>query len=66
MDRWEGIERPYTDEDVARLRGSVVVEHTLARRGAERLRKLLQEEPYVAALGGLTGGQAVQMVKAGL
>ncbi|HWB56454.1 MAG TPA: isocitrate lyase, partial [Gaiellaceae bacterium] len=46
--------------------GSVVVEHTLARRGAERLRKLLQEEPYVAALGGLTGGQAVQMVKAGL
>ena len=66
MDRWEGIERPYTDEDVARLRGSVVVEHTLARRGAERLWKLLQEEPYVAALGGLTGGQAVQMVKAGL
>jgi isocitrate lyase len=66
MDRWEGIERPYTDEDVARLRGSVVVEHTLARRGAERLWKLLSEEPYVAALGGLTGGQAVQMVKAGL
>jgi isocitrate lyase len=66
MDRWEGIERPYTDEDVARLRGSVVVEHTLARRGAERLWKLLNEEPYVAALGGLTGGQAVQMVKAGL
>jgi isocitrate lyase len=66
MDRWEGIERPYTDEDVARLRGSVVVEHTLARRGSERLWKLLEEEPYVAALGGLTGGQAVQMVKAGL
>jgi isocitrate lyase len=66
MERWEGIERPYTDEDVARLRGSVVVEHTLARRGAERLWKLLNEEPYVAALGGLTGGQAVQMVKAGL
>jgi isocitrate lyase len=66
MERWEGIERPYTVEDVERLRGSVQVEHTLARLGADRLWKLLQDEPYVAALGALTGGQAVQMVKAGL
>jgi isocitrate lyase len=66
MDRWEGIERPYTEEDVGRLRGSVHVEHTLARLGAERLWRLLQEEYYVAALGAMTGGQAVQMVKAGL
>jgi isocitrate lyase len=66
MERWEGIERPYAEEDVERLRGSVQVEHTLARLGAERLWELLQEEPYVAALGALTGGQAVQMVKAGL
>jgi isocitrate lyase len=66
MDRWDGIERPYTDEDVRRLRGSVRVEHTLARLGAERLWNLLHEEPYVAALGALSGGQAVQMVKAGL
>jgi isocitrate lyase len=66
MDRWHGIERPYAEEDVERLRGSVTVEHTLARLGAERLWRLLEEEPYVAALGALTGGQAVQMVKAGL
>jgi isocitrate lyase len=66
MERWEGIERPYTEEDVERLRGSVHVEHTLARLGAERLWALLQDKPYVAALGALTGGQAVQMVKAGL
>jgi len=66
MERWEGIERLYAEEDVERLRGSVQVEHTLARLGAERLWELLQEEPYVAALGALTGGQAVQMVKAGL
>jgi isocitrate lyase len=66
MDRWQGIERPYTEEDVERLRGSVTVEHTLARLGAERLWRLLHEEPYVAALGAMTGGQAVQMVKAGL
>ena len=66
MERWEGIERPYTEEDVERLRGSVQVEHTLARLGAERLWRLLREEPYVAALGALTGGQAVQVVKAGL
>ncbi len=66
MDRWEGIERPYTDEDVARLRGSVHVEHTLARLGAERLWRLLEDRGYVAALGAMTGGQAVEMVKAGL
>jgi isocitrate/methylisocitrate lyase len=66
MDRWDGIDRPYTEEDVQRLRGSVRIEHTLARLGAERLWRLLQEEEYVAALGALTGGQAVQMVKAGL
>jgi len=66
MDRWIGIERPYTDDDVERLRGSVCVEHTLARLGAERLWTLLHREPYVAALGALTGGQAVQMVRAGL
>jgi len=64
--RWDGIERPYTSEDVERLRGSVQVEHTLARLGAERLWALLQHEDYVPALGALTGGQAVQMVKAGL
>ena len=61
-----GILRPYTREDVERLRGTVHVEHTLARLGAERLRKLLESEPYVPSLGALTGGQAVQMVKAGL
>jgi isocitrate lyase len=64
--RWDGIERPYTSEDVERLRGSVQVEHTLARLGAERLWELLQHEDHVPALGALTGGQAVQMVKAGL
>jgi isocitrate lyase len=60
------IERPYSTDDVERLRGSVVVEHTLARRGALRLRELLESEEWVAALGAMTGGQAVQMVKAGL
>jgi isocitrate lyase len=64
--RWDGIERPYGAEDVERLRGTVHVEHTLARLGAERLWELLQHEDYVPALGALTGGQAVQMVKAGL
>jgi isocitrate lyase len=64
--RWEGISRPYTAEDVARLRGSVLIEQTLARLGAERLWKLLHEDDYVAALGALTGNQAMQMVKAGL
>jgi isocitrate/methylisocitrate lyase len=64
--RWEGIERPYTSEDVDRLRGTVQVEHTLARLGAERLWELLHTEHHVPTLGALTGGQAVQMVKAGL
>src|SRR6266700_7390331 len=59
-------ERPYAPEDVERLHGTVRVEHTLARLGAERLRALLESDPYVAALGAMTGGQAVQMVKAGL
>jgi len=66
VDRWQGIERPYTSEDVERLRGRFHVEHTLARLGAERLWKLLHARPYVAALGAITGAQAVQMVKAGL
>jgi isocitrate lyase len=65
-ERWQGIERSYTAEDVIRLRGSVQEEHTLARLGAERLWKLLHEEDYVHALGALTGMQAVQQVKAGL
>jgi isocitrate lyase len=64
--RWEGIERPYSSEDVERLRGTVRVEHTLARLGAERLWELLHTEDFVPTLGALTGGQAVQMVKAGL
>jgi len=58
--------RPYTTEDVARLRGSLHIEHTLARRGAEKLRELLAQDEPVAALGCLTGGQAVEAVKAGL
>jgi isocitrate lyase len=65
-ERWRGVERSYTAEDVVRLRGSVTVEHTLARLGAERLWELLQTEDYVPTLGALTGGQAVQMAKAGL
>ena len=64
--RWRGIERPYTAEDVLRLRGSVHIEHTLARLGAERLWQLLQTEPYVNSLGALTGNQAIQQVQAGL
>jgi isocitrate lyase len=64
--RWQGVERPYSAEDVARLRGSIQVEHTLARLGAERLWWLLQHESYVPALGALTGNQAVQQVQAGL
>ena len=64
--RWRGIERPYTAEDVERLRGPVRVEHTLAQLGAERLWHLLEGDEHVAALGAMTGGQAVQMAKAGL
>jgi isocitrate lyase len=65
-DRFNGIERTYTAEDVVRLRGSVQIEHTLARLGAERLWSLLHTEHHVKALGALTGNQAVQQVKAGL
>ena len=64
--RFAGIERPYTQADVLKLRGSVRIEHTLADRGARKLWELMHDEDYVAALGALTGGQAVQMVKAGL
>ncbi|HET7046593.1 MAG TPA: isocitrate lyase [Gaiellaceae bacterium] len=65
-ERWRGIVRDYTAEEVVRLRGSIRVEHTLARRGAERLWQLLHGEEHVASLGAYTGTQAVQMVKAGL
>src|SRR6184192_3267323 len=64
--RWAGIVRPYSAEDVIRLRGSLRIDHTLAARGSEKLWSLLHEEPYVPALGALTGNQAVQMVRAGL
>ena len=64
--RWAGIQRPYTPAEVQRLRGSIKIEHTLARMGADRLWDLLHNEPYVAALGALTGNQAVQQVEAGL
>jgi len=64
--RWRDITRPYSPADVERVRGSVRIEHTLARRGAEKLWQLLQNEDYVAALGALTGNQAMQQVKAGL
>src|ERR1700736_3629872 len=64
--RWTGITRPYTPADVESLRGSMRIEHTLARHGAETLWQLLQTEPYVAALGALTGNQAIQQVRAGL
>jgi isocitrate lyase len=64
--RWKGVERPYTAQEVIKLRGSVDIEHTLARCGAEKLWKLVNEEDFVNALGALTGNQAVQQVKAGL
>ncbi|MBS2968290.1 isocitrate lyase [Metabacillus sp. KIGAM252] len=64
--RWKGVTRTYTAEEVIRLRGSLDVEHTLARRGSEKLWDLLHKEDYVHALGALTGNQAVQQVKAGL
>ncbi|MFD5851089.1 isocitrate lyase [Cytobacillus oceanisediminis] len=65
-ERWNGVERPYTAEEVIKLRGSIDIEHTLARRGAKKLWKLVNEEEFVNALGALTGNQAVQQVKAGL
>src|SRR5438046_6571208 len=64
--RWQGITRPYSWNDVEQLRGTMRIEYTLARHGAETLWQLLQTEPYVAALGALTGNQAVQQVRAGL
>ena len=64
--RWAGITRPYTVQDVERLRGSLHIEHTLARQGAERLWELLHRDSYVPALGAMTGNQAVQQVRAGL
>ena len=64
--RWKGIKRGYTAADVVRLRGSFQIEHTLARRGAEKLWNLVNNEPYVNCLGALTGGQAMQQVKAGV
>ncbi len=66
LPRWEGIRRDYSATEVVRLRGSLHVEHSLARRGAERLWQLVNFEPYVNALGALTGNQAVQMAEAGL
>ncbi|PMC40344.1 isocitrate lyase [Bacillus sp. UMB0899] len=65
-ERWNGITRPYRANEVIRLRGSIDIEHTIARRGAEKLWKYLHEEQYIHALGALTGNQAVQQVKAGL
>ncbi|RPI23956.1 MAG: isocitrate lyase, partial [Chloroflexota bacterium] len=65
-ERWKGITRTYTAEDVVRLRGTVQIEYTLARMGAERLWNLFTNEPYIRALGAQTGGQAVQQVQAGL
>src|SRR5437763_4546112 len=64
--RWTGVKRGYTAEDVYRLRGSVQVEHTLARRGAEKLWKLMHERPFVNSLGAMTGNQAMQQVRAGV
>src|SRR5512143_2502778 len=64
--RWCGVERPYTREDVRRLQGTLVPEHTFAKLGAEKLWRLLHTEPFVPALGALTGNQAVQQVRAGL
>jgi len=65
-DRWQGISRPYNSADIERLRGSVQIEHTLARMGAANLWNLLHTESYVAALGAMTGNQAIQQVQAGL
>src|SRR5438128_9445657 len=64
--RWKGISRNYSVSDVRRLQGNVIIEHTLARRGAEKLWRLLQAEPFINVLGALTGNQALQQVKAGL
>jgi isocitrate lyase len=64
--RWKGVKRSYSAADVVRLRGSIAIEHTIAKRGAEKLWKLVNTEPFVNTLGALTGNQAMQQVKAGL
>ncbi|HET6639282.1 MAG TPA: isocitrate lyase, partial [Gemmatimonadota bacterium] len=64
--RWTGVQRPYTPQDVMRLRNTFEIKHSIAERGAVRLWDLLTTQPYVAALGALTGNQAMQQVKAGL
>lgn len=64
--RWAGVTRPYAYSDVLRLRGSIQIEYTLGRLGAERLWNLMHTEPYVPALGAITGNQAIEMVEAGL
>jgi len=64
--RWAGLKRGYGASDVVRLRGSVHVEHSLAKRGAEKLWRMMHERPFVNSLGALTGNQAVQQVKAGV
>src|SRR5256885_8697974 len=64
--RWDGVTRPYTAADVHRLRGSIDIEYSLARYGAARLWRLLQEEDYVAVLSAITGNQAIQEVQAGV
>jgi isocitrate lyase len=64
--RWSGIQRPYSTADVAKLQGTVAIDHTLARIGAERLWKLMHSEPFIRTMGAMTGAQAVQMVQAGL
>jgi isocitrate lyase len=64
--RWKGVKRGYTAEDVVRLRGSLQIEHTLARKGSEKLWRLMQERPFVNSLGAVTGNQAMQQVKAGV
>jgi len=64
--RWRDVERTYSARDVYRLQGTLKVEHTLARRGAEKLWRMLHERPYLQALGAMTGNQALQQVKAGL
>src|SRR5882762_10284170 len=64
--RWSGVTRPYSYSDVLRLRGSIQIEYTLARLGAERLWNLMHADAYVPALGAITGNQAIEMVQAGL
>src|SRR3954453_9298769 len=64
--RWDGVTRPYSAEEARKLRGLIEIEYTLADLGADRLWRLLHEDPYVAALGALTGNQAIQQVRAGL